>query len=839
MRQYLSPCRLDPTGILGNHRPTVPAKKGPMMFSAIRDAVVGFVRAPRFFVTVVLTMGLAMGGLGAVGNLLYSVVFRPLNVPEPSRLAAFYAGIGEGVMGIAPATLAELNRTQEVFEGLCGIERGTFSVELNGALSRHLWEGVQGTCAQTIGIRPSLGRLIGPEDAPSADSPAPVVVLSYRYWQRSFASNPAVLGSTLKVNGVSFTVVGVGPVGYDGINVDAGPDLTVPFGTSAKLSGFRPLALWAVGRLRDGVTIEQALAAMRVTWPAAYAETTTVTPAQVMARAGSADVVRVVSVARGISELRIRYERSLYALAVLAVLLWGLACLNISGLFLTRTVTREMEFRIQVALGAGRGRLFAKLVAEAAVVTAAGSALALFLTSALSSFLLSAVWTNTLPSTLNVTPGATIILAAMAAWVVTMGIVSAPSIAMVALRNWTVLTGSAPTTSRTASHSRRAILTAQVSASVVLLFMATVMTHNLTQLQAIDPGFARDHVVFARLDPRPKVAPADNPTAYLRHLLERTQELPMVKATAFALSFPAAAVRHVEALTPGFRTETGAAGSEITAASDWVSPGFFEASGMALIRGRDLSWQDVAGQPDVAVVTAQMAQFLFADANPLGRRVRMPTGKLVTIVGIAGDATSGDPRIAGFPRIYLPVLQEPRRMAGGNLILRQDQPVNIRAELDAAVAGLGRQSVTFMRTANEQTDLLLARERLLAKLSSFFGALALVVVGLGLYGLLSYSVAQRRREIGVRSALGATRTRILALVVGEGLVITCLGIVAGIPLAVWARAAVSALLFKAPPVDVVAILVTIAVVALASGLASAVPARTAAKLAPSEALRHL
>lgn len=809
------------------------------MFSAVKDAVIGFVRAPRFFATVVVTMGLAMGGLGTIGNLLYSVVFRPLKVSEPSRLAAFYTGIGEGLMGIAPATLAELRRTQVVFEGLCAIERSTFSVELNGALSRHLSEGVDGACARTLGIQPSLGRLISEEDAPSAEAPAPVVVLSHRYWQRSFASNPAVLGSTLKVNNVALTVIGVGPIGYDGINVDSGPDLTVPFGTSAKLSGFRPLALWTVGRLRDGVTVEQALAAMRVAWPAAYAETTTATPAQTMALAGSADVVRVVSVARGISELRVRYERSLYALAVLAVLLWALASLNISGIFLTRTVSREMEFRIQVALGAGRGRLLARLVAEGAVVTAAGSAVALFLTWGMSSFLLRAVWTNTLPTTLDVTPGATTVLVAMVACALTMAIVSAPSILMVALRNWSVLTGSVQNISGAASHWRRGILAAQVSASVVLLFMASVMTRNLIQLQAIDPGFARDHVSFARLDARPGVAQADDPTVYLRQLLERTRALSTVSATAFALSFPTAEVRHVEALTPGYRAETGASGSEITAASDWVSPGFFETSGMALIRGRDLSWQDVAGQPEAAVVTRQMAQLLFADADALGRRVRMPSGKLVTIVGVAGDATSGDPRIAGFPRIYLPLLQEPRRMAGGNLILRQDQLVNIRAELDAVIAGLGRQSVTFMRTANEQTDLLLARERLLATLSSFFGALAVVVVTLGLYALLSYSVAQRRREIGVRSALGATRARILSLVVAEGVVITGVGIVAGLPLAAWARDASGALLFQAPPVDSVAILITIAIVALASTIASAVPARTAAKLAPSEALRHL
>lgn len=177
-------------------------------------------------------------------------------------------------------------------------------------------------------------------------------------------------------------------------------------------------------------------------------------------------------------------------------------------------------------------------------------------------------------------------------------------------------------------------------------------------------------------------------------------------------------------------------------------------------------------------------------------------------------------------------------MAGGNLIVRQDQPVNIRAELDAAVAGLGRQSIIFMRTANEQTDLLLTRERLLANLSLFFGGLAAVVVTLGLYGLLSYSVAQRRREIGLRSALGATRRSILSLVVGEAMMITVIGVMLGMPLAGWARAATSVLLFQPPAIDPLVVAFTITVVTVATAIASFAPARAAIKLAPADALRH-
>ena len=363
--------------------------------------------------------------------------------------------------------------------------------------------------------------------------------------------------------------------------------------------------------------MEQALAAMKLAWPAAYAATTKPTPSvQIAVRAGSADVVRVVSVARGISQLRERYKRSLTALAVLAVLLWALACLNISGVFLTRSVTRETEFRIQIALGAGRGRLIAKLVAEGLVVAVTAAALALVLTWTLSAFLLHSVWTNSLPSTLDVTPDATAILVALGVALATMAVVSAPSIVMVAMRQWTVLTGWVRRRRASPPSGWRAILTAQVSASVVLLFVAGVMTQNLTHLLAIDPGYDRDHVLFARLDPRPGVAAADNPSAYLQALLERTQGLAGVQATAFSLSFPTAEVRHVEALTPAYRADTNAPGSEITAATDWVSPGFFVASGMRLASGRDLTWQDSVGQPEVAVATARMAQMLFANAVP-------------------------------------------------------------------------------------------------------------------------------------------------------------------------------------------------------------------------------
>jgi hypothetical protein len=362
--------------------------------SMIREATLGLIRAPRFSVTVILTLALAIGCVGTLGNLLYAVALRPLSVSEPGQLAVFYPGRGEGLIGIYPNTLAEINRQQTVFDELCGISRGAFSVRIKDATSRRVWEGVDGSCASVLRLQPTLGRVIGREDVPTPEQPARVAVLSYRFWKQSLGGDSSVVGSTIVAQNVPLTVIGVGPAGYDGITTDIGPDVTIPLGLESQLQGFRPLALWALGRLKPGETIDSALAAMKVVWPLAYAATATQTSAQQLARLGSPDVVRVESAATGLSELRTQYERALYALTGFGALLWALACVNVGGVFLIRTIARETELKIHAALGASRARLIGRIAAEAALLVAIASVLAFGAMSTVGASLIRTAWTS-------------------------------------------------------------------------------------------------------------------------------------------------------------------------------------------------------------------------------------------------------------------------------------------------------------------------------------------------------------------------------------------------------------------------------------------------------------
>ena len=807
--------------------------------SMLREATLGLIRAPRFSLTVILTLALAIGCVGTLGNLLYAVALRPLSVSEPEQLAVFYPGRGEGLMGIDPNALAEINRQQTVFEELCGITRGAVSMEINGATGRRVWEGVNGSCADVLRLQPTLGRLIGREDILTPEQSARVAVLSYRFWKQSLGGDPSVLGSTIVAQNVPLTVIGIGPAGYDGLTTDIGPDVTIPLSLYSELMGSRPLALWALGRLRPGETIDSATAAMKVVWPLAYAATVTQTSAQQLSRVGSPDVVHVESAAMGLSELRTRYERALYALTGFGALLWALACVNVSGVFLIRTIARETELKIHAALGASRARLVGRITGEAALLIAIVGLLAFGAMNTVGAYLIRAAWTSVSPSTVVVAPDRLAMFTLLALCAITVFVVVAPSLIVVLMRDWVSLVASARDTPRRATAWwRRAIVTAQVAASLVLVAVAIVLAQNLWQLRALPTGVAQNEIAFARLEPKPGLRPLTDASDVLRDMLDRAANLPGSDGSAFAVSFPTSELRQVQATAPGYRAERALAGSEVAAAVDWISPGFFHTVGMRLIAGRDLSWDDGPGHPEVAVISARMAQRVFAAMDPIGQRVRIPSGKLLTVVGVVSDAAGGDPRVEDFPRMYLPVLQDPRRIDAANLIVRHSGALDVRAGMQAVVNAIGRQSVLYVRTVNEQTSLVLGRERLLAQVSSYFAVLAVLVVVVGLYGVLAYAVAQRRRELAIRAALGAQRLKLLTTVVGETAWMTIAGIAVGVPAALWARRAVEGLLFNGPDQSAMLLASAIGIMAVAMIVATLAPSRQLLRTAVIEALRQ-
>jgi len=805
-----------------------------MLDGALRDALIGLRRSRRFFVTVTVSLGLSVGGVVGAAGLLHVIALRPLAVPNPGELVAVYPAVGEALLGIPGATLDELKRVQRPFSSMCGVSRGVVAVEVSHGISRRSYESVDGDCARTLEIRPTLGRLIGPEDMAATTSAAPVVVLSYRFWKGVYGGDPAVLGTSLKFQGRPLTVIGVGPAGFGGLTVDQGPDLTVPLGLLAQPGG-RVLALWSVGRLNAGTTFDEARATMAGLWPIVYRETNPLNVGQPVPRASTAEALRVISVSHGFSDVRVRYSHALYWLTALAILLWVLTCINVGGLFLVRTFAREREFQIRVALGASRQRLVARLFVESLLLAGAAAALAVTVGSGLTRVLFATVWTSSVPSTVDLSPDFVMLATAAGLSFLTTTFVSLGPITLVAVRRWSSPLSGRTTTSATPLW-RRAVLAAQVAVSFVLLFSALSFASSLNGLRRIDPGYARSEVVYARLDPLPGAA-FDDANAYLAALLDRAAAMPGVEASAVSLAFPAAEVRHVEALTPSFRAESAEAGSEFAAATDWVSPDFFRAAGMSLVAGRSFTWDDTVDRTQVVIVTARMASLLFPDGEAVGRRLRFPAGRTATVVGVVADATAGDPRIVAFPRVYVPILQEPRRSLGVNLILRAKRPIG-PPEVRAAIGPLGKQSVTLVRSASEQTELFLARERLMSNVAMMFASIAAMMLVVGLYGLLSYVVAQRRREIGVRLALGAKRHRIAWLTVSEAVVVGAMGLALGLPAALYVLSASSDLIVDGATTGTVALVSTVTLQLVTMVGASLLPTLRAASVDPAEVLRQ-
>lgn len=806
-----------------------------MLAAAVKAGFVGLLRAPRFLLTVTVTLGVAVGGLVAIGNLLNEVTLRPLRVSDPSKLVAVYPGIGEALLGIPISTLLELKRTQEVFESMCGVSRGVISMEASGQVSRRAWEAVDGDCAHTLGIRASLGRLIGNEDLPTTLAAAPVVVLSHRFWLDAYEGDASIIGRTIRLNGDPVTVIGIGPAQFDGLTIDRGPDMTLPLGTATRILGGRILALWAVGRLRPETTLDDVAPRLRVLWPAAYAATNPVTAGQTASRAGSAENLRIISASRGFSELRDRYDQSLQWLTLLAALLWALTCINVGGLFLIRTIGRDSDHRIHMALGSGRARLVTQLLAESFFVAVAGTMIAIVLGSRFGDLLLGIVWTSSLPATVDISPDLQFFTAAFGLSLLTTLLVSIAPLMFLSTRRLDRLKVSRGST-RTMANWRRAILCAQVSVSFCLLFLAASFYRNLDEIRAIDPGFSREQLSFARLDANPGISPSLDIAAYMRELLIGSSSVHGLQAASFAVSFPTAEVRHVEALVPSIGAEMSPEGSEIAAARDWISPGFFKSTGIGLLGGRDFTWDDNVGRPAVAIVNGRVATLLFPNGDAVGRRLRLP-GRLLTIVGIASDASGGDPRITGFPRVFLPVLQDPRRASSGNLIWSADSSVD-HSQVRGLVTSLGRHSVTYVRSADEQTALLLARERLLSAVSLTFAGIAGAMVLLGVYGLLSYLAFQRRKEIGVRIAVGASRRSIARMFLNETSAVTLIGIALGLPLATNIASIADPLLFSSDVTGTSTLIGTCVFLAIAMFCGSLWPVIDAARIPPAEALRH-
>ena len=809
--------------------------------NCLRLALRRLTRSRRLSCAAMLLIAVASGGTGCVLLLLDSVVLRPLRVPHPRQLAVVTISNDRNLQGfVSLPALEHLRRDQDVFEGLCATTGITNArIEISRTVSIVSRESVSGECGRVLGVSPLFGRTIGNDEFSTGEL---VVVISARLWRSGFGAAQDVLGRTLKVEGVPLTIIGVMPPAFSSVGVEQIPDVIVPLSIMGRLLN-TPAALRAyylVGRLRPGLTLQTAALRLEAVWPRVLSGAIGGPDLEARSYMRGMTRIRTESGATGISNLRKRYGSALRFLGVLTGALWIVAAVNVSGLLLTRAIASQTELATHVALGATRTQMSGLMLLESLVLSTGGIMLGIPLVFWWATFLANFVWTGVAPLDLSFGFDRRM-LAILALLLISATLVMSmpPILYWRTQRSFSL----AHSWSRSITSSGRGLSQGlallQLAASVAFVSMAVLLARQILQLGRIDPGYRVDGLVVSRPAPVPGPTPRVDLAVYQHQLMDKIARVRGATAVTLSHQFPFATsdglpLVHV-AVAPADPES-----SVVTAFPELVSPGFFRTVGIAMFVGRDFDWADDAKHPRVVIINKTLAEQLCGSANgAVGLHIREAgTGPVdLAVIGVVADASPGDPRIQRLPTAYRSIFQEPALLRNPAITVRVADDPHVSDGIRNAVESFGYNYVSFVRPVREQLDRNVLPERMLSLLSSFVGTLSALLGALGIYALLSYNVAQRLREIGVRFALGATPRNIAVMIASQASRLAAGGLLIGIPL-VWAIGkAARSLLFMSTAQLVVPSVIGSVVVVTAVLIATVGPAIRASRIEPAAALR--
>lgn len=813
------------------------------LFDAVRVDVVQALRrigrAPWLSAVVVATLAVAIAANATIFSLLKPTVLRKLPVPDPDSLV----GIGatdtrtNNYSAFYVDAYRALQSGQRSFEVLGAYSTSLVRVESGGVSFDTGVEGVTPEYFDALGVRAGSGRVFSRHDDPLIAA----AVITRRLESRLFGTTPAT-GQRLVADGRALEIIGVFADGFDGVRMDGGDDVFVmlPFLRTTLFASDPKGASRAqhlIGRLAPGATLEDARAEMLGRWPGIQASLRTSLPAPHQAAIDNQRIA-VDSFARGFSGLRDRYGESLTLVMALAAALLIVGCVNLSGLMLARALTRQHEFAVRIAMGVSRRRLIQQVLIDGVLLSLASLLVALPLAWWASTVLTAMVSVSRGVPLTNTTPDLPVLLAATAVSLVS-GIVVGllPARRAVAGGMDAVLRGRG--TSHRIGGAARWLMIAQVAASMILVIGAALFVATLANLYDNDLHDHSHPILFTRLGRNPLERSTTLQQPYFESLQARLAKVPGANAAAFSDMYPAF-LSFFGAIPAD--SVTGSDGAQVSAITDYVSPGFFDLYSIALLRGRDFTWRDNATAAKVAIVNHTLARKLSPSGEAIGRRLQITSalGKSeVEVIGIVADANVGSIRETRLAGLYRPMMQELRRAQTpmAHLRVSADTAAVHRGYVEA-VNGLGRHLVRGMLTMDSWVDNAVVEQRLIAGTASVAAMLALVLSSVGLFGLVAYSVSSRRREIGVRMSIGATREEVMRMIVREALAMVIPGIVAGVPLAIAATWLVRSQLYGVGATDPWTIAAACAVFLITTAIAALVPAVRASRIEPSEALRQ-
>lgn len=811
-------------------------------------------KSPGFTITAVLTLSLGIGANTAVFSVMNAVLLRFLAVSNPQQLVYLHydnepsgaSQSGYGDTSLSLPVYEQLRTQRQVFSDLIAfapLSAQKIAIRFGEEPEEALGEMVSGNFFSSLGVKTYLGRGFTGDDETNH---APVAVLNYSWWTRRFARNPSILGQTLYVKGVALTIVGIAEPGFQGADPERAMDFWIPLQNRPELTpwGNSPLehtlygspqwfCLLIMGRLQPGVSWPQALAAIQPVYQrAVYAGANPPDPKTGL----------YFSSARGIEDFRTDYQQPLHFLMGMVVLVLVIACSNVAMLLMARNSTRQREFAVRMALGAGRLTLLRQLLTESLLLVGMGATLglvfAIFATRALT------LWADLqFPVSLdrNVL-FFTLLVAAFAAFV--FGLVPLRGAIGVPIGSSMKRSGATANTDRNRFLGRRLLITLQMSLCLVLLVAAGLLFRTLRNLKVSDLGMRADGLLVFGLEPQKGVRTDDEAIRFHMAVLDRLRTLPGAEGATMMTNRLGSGWSSNTLVTVDGRNPLP---SQKFAPVRWnaVGPDFLHVLGIPLVLGRDITQADTSTSEKVIIVSQTFVDEYLPHTSPLGHQISLhgeenASGQpyQFTIVGVARNSRYRRVREKAWPIAYVPFTQTTGNTQMQFAVRTHGDPTallpDVRHVMREIDPNLPLEKPMTQRAQFEES---ISTERLLANLSLFFGVLAAVLVAVGLYGTLSYRISRRITEIGVRMALGANRKQILLMIVRESLVLAAVGLALGLPLAILLARVLRSLLYGLSPTDPTTFAFALLGISVITLAASAIPARRASTIDAMQALR--